>query len=102
MINETRTALIAIAFAAMLVACDKAVDTPPEVRDDIAAAQTQTESEVNAAMTKAEDEHHMALERCDTLAGAERQACVEQADQALNAAKDAAQGFGAPPPPQPQ
>ena len=95
MIDETRTVLMAIAFAALLTACDKAAETPPEVRDDIAAAQAQSETDV--AMAKAEGEYQIAIERCDALTGSERDACVDQAVQALNAAKDAAQGFTAPP-----
>lgn len=95
MIDETRTVLMAIAFAALLTACDKAAETPPEVRDDIAAAQAQSETDV--AMTKAEGEYQVAIRRCDALAASERDACVDQAVQALNAAKDAAQGFTAPP-----
>ncbi|MGE0031624.1 MAG: hypothetical protein AB7T20_10935 [Steroidobacteraceae bacterium] len=95
MIDETRTALMAIAFAALLASCDKAAETPAEVRDDIAAAQTQSETDV--AMAKAEGEYQVAIERCDALTGAERQACVDEAVQALNAAKDTAQGFAAPP-----
>jgi hypothetical protein len=98
MINETRTALIAIAFAALLTACDKAAETPPEVRADIAAAEARSEADV--AMAKAEGEYQVAIERCDALTGVERQACVDQAVQALNAAKDAAQGFATPSQPQ--
>jgi len=95
MIDETKTVLIAIAFAALLAACDKAAESPPEVREDIAAAQAQ--SETDAAMAKAEGEYQVAVQRCDALAGDERRACVDEAVQALNAAKDAAQGFTAPP-----
>jgi len=95
MIDETRTILMAIAFAALLTACDKAAETPPEVRDDIAAAQAQSETDV--AMAKAEGEYQVAIESCDALTGTERDACVNQAIQALNAAKDAAQGSTAPP-----
>jgi len=95
MIDETRKLLMAIAFAALLAGCDKAAETPAEVRDDIAAAQTQSETDV--AMAKAEGEYQVAIQRCDALTGDERRACVDQAVQALNSAKDAAQGFTAPP-----
>lgn len=94
MIDQMKTALTAIAFAALLTACDNAAETPPEVRDDIAAAQAQ--SEIDVALAKAEGDYQVALERCDALAGDERQSCVDQAVQALNAAKDASQGFAAP------
>lgn len=95
MTTRTRNALIAIACAALLSACEKAAETPPEVREDIAAAEAQ--SKVDVAMAKAEGDYQVAIERCDALAGDERQACLDQAVQALNAAKDAAQGFAAPP-----
>ncbi|HEY5559473.1 MAG TPA: hypothetical protein VIK49_07065, partial [Steroidobacteraceae bacterium] len=62
MIDETKTVLIAIAFAALLAACDKAAESPPEVREDIAAAQAQ--SETDAAMAKAEGEYQVAVQRC--------------------------------------
>lgn len=90
MIDETRTVLMAIAFTALLTACDKAAETPPEVREDIVAAQAQSETDV--AMAKAEGEYQVAIERCDALTGSERDACADQAIQALNTAKDAAQG----------
>lgn len=96
--TQTRNALIAIACAALLTACEKAAETPPEVREDIAAAEAQ--SEVDVAMAKAEGEYEVAIERCDALTGGERDACVNEAVKALNAAKDAAQGFTAPPKPQ--
>ncbi len=95
MTTRTRNATIAIACAALLAACEQAAETPPEVREDIAAAETQ--SRVDVAMEKAEGEYQVALQRCDALVGDERQTCVDQAVQALNAAKDAAQGFTAPP-----
>jgi hypothetical protein len=95
MIDETRKILMAIAFAALLAGCDKAAETPPEVRHDIAVAQTQSETDV--AMAKAEGDYRVAIERCDALTGAERQACVDQAVQVLNAAKDATQGLTSPP-----
>jgi hypothetical protein len=95
MTTQTRNALIAIACAALLTACEKATETPPEVREDIAAAEMQTT--VDVAMAKAEGEYQVAIERCDALTGTERDACVNEAIAALNAAKDAAQGFTAPP-----
>lgn len=95
MITMTRTALMALACTALLAACEKAAETPPEVREDIAVAEMQ--STVDVAMAKAEGEYQVAIERCDALTGAERDACVNEAIKALNAAKDAAQGFTAPP-----
>lgn len=68
---------------------------PPEVREDIAAAQAQ--SEVNVAIARAEGEHSVAMERCEALEGAEQLSCKDQADDALDAAKDAARGIEPPP-----
>lgn len=94
MIDQTKTVLMAIAFAALLAACGQTAETPPEAQADIAAVQVQSETDV--AMTKAEGDYQLAITRCDAMTGADRDACVDEAVKALNAAKDAAQGFTAP------
>lgn len=94
MIDQTRMALIAIAFAALLTACGQAAETPPEAQVNSAAVQAQSETDV--AMARAEGDYQAAIARCDAMTGADRDACVDEAVKALNAAKDAAQGFTAP------
>jgi hypothetical protein len=96
--NQIQAAITATVIALIIVACQKA-EPPPEVREDIAQAQIQ--AEVDSAVTTAEGEHRIALERCDVLIGEERDLCVDEADQALEAARNEAQGMppAAPTPP---
>ena len=88
-----KSALLAAAFLA-LAACEQA-ETPPEVREDVAAAKT--EAAVDVAIAKAQGEHDVELQRCEALTGDEREVCKDQADATLNAAMDAARGIGEPP-----
>jgi hypothetical protein len=98
MLKEIKMTLIAGAAIALLGACQQA-ESPAEVRDDVADAQqdareentqVQTDAYEDTAMTKAEGEHKIAIERCEALAGDEQQLCKDQADAALEAAKQAA------------
>ena len=98
MLNEIKTTLIAAAAIALLAACQQA-ENPAEVRDDVADAQqearqdnaqVQTQAYEETATTRAEGEHKIAIERCEALAGDEQQLCKDQADAALDAAKQAA------------
>lgn len=98
MYKLTTITLVSAAMAVAFASCQKA-ETPPEVREDI--AQAQVEAELDSAVTTAEGEHRIALERCDALIGEERDLCVDQANQALEAARNEAQGMppAAPTPP---
>lgn len=95
--HHLKSALLACAFLALLGACGKA-ETPPEVREDIAAAKT--DAAVDVAIAKAEGEHDVEVARCEALTGNERQVCKDQADATLDAAKDAARGITEPANPQ--
>lgn len=90
--HKLKSALATGAFIA-LAACQQ-TESPPEVREDIAAAKTEAATDV--AIAKAEGEHKVELARCEALTGNERQTCKEQADAALDAAKDAARGTTTP------
>ena len=84
--HHLKSALLLGAFLA-LAACQKA-ETPPEVREDVAAAKIQAEADV--AIAKAEGEHDIEVARCEALTGSERETCKDQADKVLDAAKTAA------------
>lgn len=94
--------LIAGAFAASLGACSQTEDSA-EVQDDTAAqseAMTQapaddmnqgaTPGQAESPLALAESEHQAAMERCDALPSTEQQACKDEADATLEAAKAAA------------
>lgn len=96
--RDMKTTLIAAAAIALLAACQQA-ESPAEVREDVQDAkqeaveenkEVQADAYEDTAMTKAEGEHKIAIERCEALAGDEQQLCKDQADAALEAAKQAA------------
>ena len=96
--RDIKTTLIAALAIAVLAACQQA-ESPAEVREDVQDAkqeaqqentQVQADAYEDTAMTKAEGEHKIAIERCEALAGDEQQLCKDQADAALEAAKQAA------------
>lgn len=96
--RDMKTTLIAAAALALLAACQQA-ESPAEVREDVQDAkqeaveenkEVQADAYEDTAMTKAEGEHKIAIERCEALAGDEQQLCKDQADAALEAAKQAA------------
>lgn len=96
--RDMKTTLIAAAALALLAACQQA-ESPAEVREDVQEAkqeaveenkEVQADAYEDTAMTKAEGEHKIAIERCEALAGDEQQLCKDQADAALEAAKQAA------------
>ena len=89
--RHLHSALLVGAFLA-LAACQQA-ESPPEVREGIAAAKD--EAAVDVAIAKAEGEHDVEVARCEALTGNERQVCKDQADAAFDAAKDAARGITA-------
>lgn len=98
MLKDIKTTLIAAAAIALLAACQQA-ESPAEVQEDVQDAkqeaavdntQVQTDAYEDTAMTRAEGEHKIAIERCEALAGDEQQLCKDQADAALEAAKQAA------------
>ena len=98
MLKETTTAMIAAAALALLSACNQA-ESPAEVTEDVQDAkqeaveenkEVQADAYEDTAMTRAEGEHKIAIERCEALAGDEQQLCKDQADAALEAAKQAA------------
>ncbi len=90
--RQLKSALLVGALLA-LAACQQS-ETPPEVREDIAAAKT--DAAVDVAIAKAEGEHDVEIARCEALTGNERQACKDQADAALDVARDAARGLSTP------
>ena len=103
--NRVLITLIAGAFAVSLGACNKAED-PAEVQADVAEAQSQAtedvaeaqadmnqgamEAQEETALTRAEGDHKIAVERCEALPGDQQQACKDEADATLEAAKAAA------------
>ena len=98
MLKDIKTTLIAAAAIALLAACQQA-ESPAEVQEDVQDAkqeaatdntQVQADAYEDTAMTRAEGEHKIAIERCEALAGDEQQLCKDQADAALEAAKQAA------------
>jgi hypothetical protein len=87
--HGTTTLLTATALFALLSACQQA-ESPAEVRDDVAAAESQAAKD--AALAQAEGEYRVALERCDALAGEEQTVCRQEAMSMLEAARQAVEG----------
>lgn len=87
--HGTRTLLTAAAVLALLSACQQA-ESPAEVRDDVAEAESQAAKD--AALSQAEGDYRVALERCEALAGDEQTACKQEAQSMLEAARQAAEG----------
>jgi hypothetical protein len=104
--NRLLTMLMAGAFAVSLGACNKAED-PAETQADVAEAQSEAtedvaeaqtdmsqdtmENQEDTALAKAEGDHKVATERCEALPAEQQQACKDEADAALEAAKAAAE-----------
>lgn len=93
MIHGTRTLLTAAALLALLSACQQA-ESPAEVRDDVAEAESQAAKE--AALAQAEGDYRVAIEGCEALAGDEQTACKQEAQSMLEAARQAADGLPGP------
>ena len=98
MLNEMKTTLIAATAALLLAACNQA-ESPAEVREDVRDAQQEAREDISqvqadayedVATTRAEAEHKVAMERCEALQGDEQRLCKDQADLALDAAKQQA------------
>jgi hypothetical protein len=71
---------------------ETAPETPEQTAEDVAAAREQageTRSQVRMAakVADAESAHRIATEKCQAVQGAERTACIEQADRELAAVK---------------
>ena len=98
MLNEMKTTLIAATAALLLAACNQA-ESPAEVREDVADAQQEAREDVSQVQAdayedvgyaQAEADHKVAMERCEALEGDEQKLCKDQADLALDTAKQQA------------
>ena len=88
MIHELKSTLIAGAIVALLAACQQS-QSPADMTGD--AGTVQSEPSAETMLAKAEEDYRTAIRHCDQLAAQEQDFCRQQADAALEAARNTAQ-----------